>query len=174
MRVGGFERGHQGNACRAQHSAEPRGNVVTTSSDDCLPGVWQCLDISFNPAGWQCGEEGDALVPALLWGGVAVAARLPPLQQPVVHLCIHLTVHVLDGLVALRGVGWVGQQLPAPGQQGVCFVVHRGLVNANDEVLCALQASSNLLVLQHLHKLPEDVIELCYCDVTCWLGWVCS
>jgi len=83
-----------------------------------------------------------------------------------------MAMHVLDGLVALRGVGWVGQQLPPWGQQRVCFLVDCSVVQAENEVLVALQASLNLPVLQLLHKLTKDVVELCCRDVACVLWWV--
>lgn len=97
---------------------------------------------------------------------------VPPLQQPAVHLLIHLAMHVLDGLVALWGVGWMGQQLPALGQQSGRFVVDCGMVKANDEVLRPPQPSFKLPVLQHLHKFTEYAVEFCCCNVTCWPWWV--
>lgn len=158
--------------CSAQRLAQLGGNVVTTSSNNGTPGVWQCADISCNLAGWQGSEEGDTHVLALLRGGVSVAVCRPPLQQPAVHLLIHLAMCMLNGLVALRRVGWVGQQLPAWGQQSGRLVVHCSVVKADDEVLSAAQPSFKLPVLQLLHKLTEYAVELCCCDVTCWLGGV--
>ena len=158
--------------CTAHLLAEPGSNVVATGSDNCSPGVRQCVDISCNLAGWHGSEEGAAYVLALLWGGVAVAMRVPPLQQPAVHFLIHLAVHVLNGLITLGTVGWVGQQLPALGQQSGRFVVNCSVVKADDEVLCPPQPSINLPVLQLLHKLTEYAVEFCCCDVTCCLWWV--
>jgi hypothetical protein len=81
-------------------------------------------------------------------------------------------MHVLNGLVALRGVGWVGQQLPPWGQQALRIVVHGRVVQADDETLSALEASLNLPGLQLLDKLLEDYIELCCGNVACILWWV--
>lgn len=151
---------------RAQRLAERGGNVGAARSDNGLPGCWQCVNVSCNLAGWQSSEEVDALLLALVGGGVGIAARRPPLQQPLVHLLVHLAMHVLNGLVAVRGVGGVGQQLPAWWQQPLRLVVHSGVVQADDEVLCAPRASLILPGLQLTDKLTEDVVELCCRDVT--------
>ena len=81
-------------------------------------------------------------------------------------------MHVLDGLVAFRGVGWLGQQVPPWGQQAPGIVVHGCIVQADDKPLSALEPSLHLLGLQHPDKLLEDVIEFCCGDVACVLWWV--
>lgn len=157
-------------ACARRALAERIGNVGPARSHNGLPGCWQCGNISCNAAGWHSLEEGAALAHALLGGGFAIAGCRPPVQQPAVHLLIHLAMHVLDGLVAVGGVGWLGQQLPAWRQQPSRLVVDCCVVQADDEVLCAPQACLILPGLQLTDKLTEDVVELCCCDV-CGIPW---
>lgn len=114
-------------------------DIATILVDNCLPGVWQCGNISSNACSWDGIEVVKQLGLALLNSGVNTRLLLPEADQPLLHFLIQLAMDVLDGLIAVRAVGWVGQQLPALPQNLGCLVVDCSMVKAENELLVAPQ-----------------------------------
>lgn len=76
-------------------------DVVTTSIDNGLPGVWQCLYICCNLAGWDLLKELHAFLLALILMNFVVGVEATRVPEPLVHICIYPSVHMLYGLVAI-------------------------------------------------------------------------
>ena len=128
-----------GAKCWQLCSGQPITDVATTIVDNLLPGLWQCGHISSNACGWDGIEEGRQLIFVLCGGGVHPCLCLPQPHQPLLHFSIQLAMYMLNSLVAVRAVGWMGQELPAWAQNLCCLVVSCGMVNADDKLLTAPQ-----------------------------------
>lgn len=78
-------------------------------------------------------------------------------------------MHVLNGLVAVRGVGGLRPDLGPAAQNLSDVVVNGGVVKADVELVSALEASSPLGLSQLLQQLPDNVVCLLLCDAQCLL-----
>jgi hypothetical protein len=76
-------------------------DVVTTSINNGLPGVWKCVHICCNGAGWDPKEQIKALLLALIHSELVTWINSAGLPHPLVHISIYPAMHVLNGLIAL-------------------------------------------------------------------------